>query len=198
VETSNGGDTWTEIEPSRLPPANAGEGSFAASGTCVAVHGDSLAWIGTGASAAGARVLRTTDRGRTWSVANTPIVSGSSAGIASVAFRDARNGAALGGDIALPDSVRNNVALTADGGATWRLGGRPSFTGAVYGAAWVPGAPRPTLVAVGPRGVSVSGDGGGSWLPVDTLTHWGIGMASPRRGWIVGPGGRIHLLRTWR
>jgi photosystem II stability/assembly factor-like uncharacterized protein len=198
VETSNGGDTWNEVEPARLPPANEGEGSFAASGTCVAVHGESHAWIGTGASAAGARVLRTTDRGRTWQVARTPIVSGSAAGIASVAFRDARNGAALGGDIALPDSVRDNVALTSDGGVTWRLGGRPSFTGAVYGAAWVPGAPRPTLVAVGPRGVSVSGDGGGSWLPVDTLNHWGIGMASPARGWIVGPGGRIHRLRVWR
>lgn len=198
VETRDGGETWTEVDPARLPPANEGEGSFAASGTCVAVHGDSLGWIGTGASAAGARVLRTTDRGRTWHVADTPIVSGSAAGIASVAFRDARNGAALGGDIAWPDSVRDNVALTSDGGATWRLGGRPSFTGAVYGAAWVPGAPRPTLVAVGPRGVSASADGGGTWVPVDTLNHWGIGVASPTRAWIVGPGGRIHLLRTWR
>lgn len=198
VETSDGGASWSEVAPARLPAANEGEGSFAASGTCVAVHGDSLAWIGTGASAAGARVLRTTNRGRTWDVADTPIVAGSAAGIASVAFRDGVNGAALGGDIALPDSARDNVALTGDGGRTWRLGGRPSFTGAVYGAAWVPGAPQPTLVAVGPRGVSASADGGLTWLPVDTMNHWGIGIASPGRGWIVGPGGRIHRLRTWR
>jgi photosystem II stability/assembly factor-like uncharacterized protein len=197
VETTDG-ENWREVSPARLPPAMEGEGSFAASGTCVAVHGDSLAWIGTGASGVGARVLRTTNRGRTWQAAMTPIVTGGAAGIASVAFRDARNGAALGGDIALPDSVRDNVALTSDGGTTWRLGGRPTFTGAVYGAAWVPGAPRPTLVAVGPRGVSISGDGGNSWLPVDTLNHWGIGIASPTRGWVVGPRGRIHRLRTWQ
>jgi photosystem II stability/assembly factor-like uncharacterized protein len=198
VETSDGGSRWTEVAASRLPPASEGEGSFAASGTCVAVYGDSLAWIGTGASPAGARVLRTTDRGRTWDAAMTPIVAGSAAGIASVAFRDARNGAALGGDIALPDSVRDNVALTTDGGLTWEPGGRPAFTGAVYGAAWVPHAPRPTLLAVGPRGVSVSADGGRSWLAVDTLNHWGIGVASSRHGWITGPGGRIHHVRTYR
>jgi photosystem II stability/assembly factor-like uncharacterized protein len=198
IETADGGGSWTEVAPERLPAAQEGEGSFAASGTCVAVHGDSLAWIGTGASAAGARVLRTTDRGRTWVAASTPIVAGSAAGIASVAFRDARHGAALGGDIALPDSVRDNVALTSDGGATWTLGGRPSFTGAVYGGAWVPGAPQPTLVAVGPRGVSVSADGGRVWAPVDTLNHWGIGMAGPGRGWLVGPGGRITRIAVYR
>jgi photosystem II stability/assembly factor-like uncharacterized protein len=198
METSDGGATWTEVPPARLPPASEGEGSFAASGTCMAIHGESAAWVGTGASASGARVLRTTDRGRTWHVSTTPIVAGSAAGIASVAFRDARNGVALGGDISLPDSMRDNVALTQDGGATWELGGRPSFTGAAYGAAWVPHAPRPTLLAVGPRGVSVSADGGRGWMPVDTLNHWGIGVASPRHGWITGPGGRIHHVRMYR
>jgi len=198
METTNGGATWTEVPPSRLPPANPGEGSFAASGTCVAVHGDSRAWIGTGASPAGARVLRTTDRGRTWQVATTPIVAGDAAGIASVAFRDANHGAALGGDMGAPTARTDNVALTADGGATWQLGGRPTFAGAVYGAAWVPRAPRPTLVAVGPGGVSVSDDGGRAWTPIDSLTHWGIGMAAPDRGWIVGPRGRIHRIRIFR
>jgi photosystem II stability/assembly factor-like uncharacterized protein len=195
VETRDGGASWTPIAAERLPPANDGEGAFAASGTCVVAYGDSTAWIGTGASAGGARVLRTTDRGRTWSVAPTPIVRGETAGIASLAFRDALHGAALGGDIAQPDSLTNNVAVTRDGGATWQLAGRPPFTGAVYGSAWVPGMPAPTLVAVGPRGLGYSVDGGRSWLALDTLNHWGVAFTSPDRGWAVGPNGRITRLR---
>lgn len=198
IETADGGATWTRIPADRLPPAREGEGAFAASGTCLVVRGDATAWIGTGASDGGARVLRTTDRGRTWSVAETPIVKGTSAGIASLAFRNERHGAALGGDIAEPDSPSDNVALTRDGGETWTLGGRPTFTGAVYGSSWVPGAPEPTLVAVGPKGVSYSTDGGVGWAALDTLNHWGVAFASPERGWAVGPEGRISRLRLYR
>ena len=53
----------------------------------------------------------------------------------------------------------DNVAATDDGGRTWTLAGRPSFPGAVYGAAWMPGAPTPTLVAVGPNGIAYSAIG---------------------------------------
>lgn len=194
IETADGGATWTRVPPDRLPVANEGEGGFAASGTCLVTLGDSTAWIGTGASGGGARVLRTTDRGRTWSVAETPIVKSASGGVFTVAFRDSVNGAALGGDNALPAAQTNNVALTQDGGATWTLGGRPSFPGAVYGSSWVPGAPAPTLVAVGPRGVSYSTDAGNNWLRLDTLNHWAVSFAAPDRGWAVGPDGRISRI----
>jgi photosystem II stability/assembly factor-like uncharacterized protein len=198
IETNDGGATWTRIPPARLPAANEGEGAFAASGTCLVVHGDSMAWIGTGASAAGARVLRTTDRGRSWSVAETPIVRGAAAGIATLAFRDARNGAALGGDIAQPDSLTDNVAFTRDAGLSWQLAASPPFTGAVYGSAWVSGAPTPALVAVGPRGLGYTLDEGRTWLPLDTLNHWGVAFASPERGWAVGPRGRITRIRLFQ
>lgn len=194
IETMDGGTTWTRIPPDRLPPANEGEGGFAASGTCLVAHGDSTAWIGTGASDGGARVLRTTDRGRTWSVVETPLVKSGSGGIFTVAFRDSVNGAVLGGDNALPEAVTDNVALTQDGGTTWALGGRPSFPGAAYGSAWVPGAPAPTLVAVGPRGISYSTNAGRHWLRLDTLDHWAVSFAAPDRGWAVGPGGRISRI----
>jgi len=197
IETSDAGQTWTRIPSDRLPPADAGEGAFAASGTCLVAHGDSTAWIGTGASDGAARVLRTTDRGRTWSVAGTPIVRGEAAGIASLSFRDALHGAALGGDLAQPDSMSDNVALTRDGGLTWVLGGRPPFTGAVYGSAWVTGAPSPTLVAAGPKGLGFSTDTGLTWMPLDTLSHWSVAFRSPDRGWAVGPRGRITRIRLF-
>ena len=198
IITTTDGTTWNPLPVEQLPPANSGEGAFASSGTCLVAHGDSTAWIGTGASDGGARVLRTDNRGRTWTVAETPIIKGGSAGIATLSFRDANNGIAMGGDIANADSMTDNVAVTSDGGRTWTLAGRPAFTGAVYGSAWVPGAPTPTVVAVGPRGISYSTDNGATFVPLDTLNHWSVAFASPSAGWAVGPGGRISKLAIWR
>ena len=197
ITTADGGAIWERVPPDSLPPASAGEGSFAASGTCLVTHGEGTAWVGTGAGAS-ARVLKTTDRGRSWTVADTPIVGGTpAAGIASLAFRDADNGAALGGVIDRPDDYSDNVAVTSDGGSTWTLAGRPSFPGAVYGAAYVPGAPTPTLVAVGPNGMAYSADNGMTWTSLDTRGHWSVAFASTRSGWAVGPEGRVTHIRLF-
>jgi photosystem II stability/assembly factor-like uncharacterized protein len=193
LTTADGGATWSPVPASALPDALPGEGGFAASGTCVVARAPGDAWIGTGNTSA-ARVLHTSDRGRTWTSASTPVLAGDAAGIASVAFRDAKHGVVLGGPIGKPDARTDNVAITADGGRTWRLGGRPSFSGAVYGSAYVPRAATPTLVAVGPKGAALSRDDGRTWTQVDTLAYWAVGFASPSAGWAVGPNGRITKL----
>ena len=86
---------------------------------------------------------------------------------------------------------QSRVAITEDGGRTWRLAGRPERPGAVFGGAFVPGAPSPTLVAVGPTGIAVSTDFAATWTTVDTLSHWSVAFGAPRIGWAVGPDGRI-------
>jgi photosystem II stability/assembly factor-like uncharacterized protein len=184
------GATWTRVPDAALPPAQAGEGSFAASGTCVTVQPGGHAWIGTG-NAATARVLHTTDYGRSWTAAPVPIAGGEAAGLASVIFRDARHGLALGGPIGRPTDSALVVARTADGGRSWSPAGWPGFRGAVYGAAYVPGARTPTVIAVGPRGASLSRDDGATWTLLDTASYWSVGAASPNAVWLVGPGGRI-------
>src|SRR5687767_3839545 len=118
ITTADGGRTWTRVALDALPPALDNEGAFAASGTNVAIWGDRHVWIGTGA-AAKARVLRSSDRGRTWAIADTPIPAGPSAGIYSIAFRDALHGIVVGGDYAKEDLALENVAVTDDGGKTW-------------------------------------------------------------------------------
>jgi len=85
LTTANGGRDWTRVPTDNLPPALPNEGAFAASGTNIAVYGKKYAWIGLG-SAVRARVLRTTDGGRTWKVFETPIKSSQSSGIFSLAF----------------------------------------------------------------------------------------------------------------
>ena len=123
VTTSDGGATWTRIPSDRLPPVLVGEAAFAASGTCLAVQsgGGTHVWIATGGGPT-ARVFHSPDRGKTWSVAETPVTAGSaSSGIFSVAFRDAIHGVVVGGDYQQAHGAIPNVALTSDGGRTWRL-----------------------------------------------------------------------------
>jgi photosystem II stability/assembly factor-like uncharacterized protein len=192
------GATWSRVDAAALPAAQPGEGGFAASGTCVATLGGAEgrhAWIATG-NAARPRVLRTTDGGRSWAASEPPLPGGEGAGGASVAFRSATVGAVLGGDIGAPEARGDYVALTTDGGASWQTGGRPTFAGAIYGGAYVPGARQPTLVVVGPGGADWSRDDGRTFARLDTLSYWGLGFVSPHAGWLVGPNGRITRVRV--
>ena len=192
--TKNGTD-WAPLSEAASPPSRSGEGSFAASGTCVVTRNGRYAWFGTGAAAEGqARVFRTSDAGRTWAWSDTPIVTNASAGIAAVAFRDLLHGVAAGGNIAKPDTFLVNVAVTSDGGVTWAAGAVPPFPGPVYGAGYAGNTSRPMLVAVGPRGAAVSWDDARSWALIDTLSYWSVGLDKEGRGWLVGPGGRVRRL----
>jgi len=194
--TVDGGANWERIPPDRLPRAAPGEGGFAASGTCVVTVGRATAFAGTG-NAPGAQVLKTTDAGRSWTGTPVPVVSGEGAGIASVAFRDSLHGAAIGGEIGKPSGRGDYVAFTVDGGRSWTPGGRFTFAGPAYGAAYVPTVDRPRLVAVGPGGADVSRDDGRSWTKLDTLAYWSVGFASPSAGWAVGPRGRVVRIRLY-
>jgi len=145
------GKTWRPIPPSQLPEAVEGEGAFAASNSCIAilsspsvasatveerrfsaasdtqkkgasaaVGSDSNIWFATGGKVA--RVFHSPDRGQTWQVFDTPILHGpESAGIFSIAFRDAEHGIIAGGDYKHPRDDGPNLAATADGGKTWTL-----------------------------------------------------------------------------
>jgi photosystem II stability/assembly factor-like uncharacterized protein len=77
-------------------------------------------WFATGGKAA--RVFHSPDGGKTWEAFNTPILHGpDSAGIFSIAFRDAKHGVIAGGDYKHPDDDGPNLAFTEDGGKTWTL-----------------------------------------------------------------------------
>src|SRR5262249_52247749 len=128
VLTTSDGRTWTRIPDDRLPPALKGEGAFAASGSHVAVVGRACIWVGATAS----RVLRSLDGGRTWTIAATPLATGAATGIFSIAFRDRDHGIVVGGNYQKEQDAIDNVAITADGGATWTLGrGLGGFRSAV-------------------------------------------------------------------
>lgn len=190
LRTEDGGASWTRVPEEALPPAQDGEGGFAASGSCVETGPGGRAWIATG-NAETPRLLWTEDEGRSWSFSPAPVVGGAAAGLTTVDFLDGRRGIALGGIIG-QDTVRvDNVTVSLDGGREWILGGRPAMRGPVYGASWVPDAPTPTVFAVGPGGADYSTDGGMTWQTAAQETYWAVSFASLGAGWAVGPEGRI-------
>jgi len=191
--TDDGGVTWARVPPDGLPGALPNEGSFAASGTCLVVQGATNAWIATGGATA-ARVFRSTDRGRTWAVAETPVHSGDggAAGIFSVAFTDASHGIVVGGNYSQPKTAYVNIALSSDGGATWHAAAGPTPAGFLSAVTTVPGASTGTVVATGLVGTAISGDGGDRWSMVDTVGYNAVAFAGVNdAGWVVGDRGRI-------
>jgi len=192
IRTEDGGRNWVRIPAGAFPPALPGEGYFASSGTNVATWGSRNAWLGTGA-ASEARVLRSSDRGRNWEVASTPLPAGPSTGIFSVAFRDALNGVVVGGDYQLETEAVDNVALTHDGGATWILSPGPGLSGYRSAVAFVPAAANPTWMAVGPSGVDYSINDGASWMAGEANGFHAISFAKVgTAAWAVGDDGRIE------
>jgi photosystem II stability/assembly factor-like uncharacterized protein len=186
LTTDDGGASWQRRNP---PAALPNEGSFAASNSCLALFGKRDAWFATGGPGA-ARVFHSKDRGRTWTVAATPVRhDGAAAGIFSLAFAGARHGIAVGGDYSKDGEDRQNIALTSDGGRTWLAppdAGPKGFRSAV---ACLPG--RELWIVTGTSGSDVSSDGGKTWKLFDRGAYNAMSFAPGGDGWAVGPQGRI-------
>lgn len=187
------GKTWNRVPDDRLPPAQPNEGFFAASGTNIAVLGKDDVWIGTGA-AGKARVLRSSDHGRSWTIAETPLLSGAKSGIYSIAFRDNRNGVVVGGTYDKEPEALDNCAVTSDGGATWTLIKEHGLSGFRSVVVYLPGKSG-SLLAVGPSGSDVSTDDGRTWTPLPGPGFHTFSLAPEAGiGWGAGSQGRIAKL----
>ena len=187
LTTEDGGLHW---QRRKLPPALPGEGAFAASNSCLVVHGGREAWFGTGGPS-GARVFHSQDGGQNWDVSGTPLRHDSAgAGIFSLAFADALHGVAVGGDYGQPTDAAGNFAGTADGGRTWTAPSAGCPNGYRSAVAFLAG--RKVWIAVGTSGSDVSRDGK-SWKSFDSVAYNALGTSGDEV-WAVGPGGRIGRL----
>ena len=191
VLVTEDGSVWREVAAEALPEPLAGEAAFAASGTAIAVYGAGHAWFGTGGGDH-ARVFRTTDGGRQWTVVSTPLPAGSSAGIFGLAFRDARRGVAVGGDYRAPDGSAPNLMRTSDGGLTWTVVSATGLVGVQYGVVHVD---ESVYVAGGPTGTAVSVDDGLIWSRLDSTAYNTVTAAGALAAvWAAGRAGRVARL----
>ena len=192
LSTSDGGRSWARVPNAGIPDAQTGEFQFSASGQCVTVAGRKDAWLATGGGAT-ARVLHSGDRGRTWRASDTPLLSNPSAGVFAVAFRTPRQGIAIGGDFLNPTGGEDNLALTYDGGRTWR---EPANSPQGYrsGVTYHPFLGS-VLIAVGPTGSDLSVDGGRHWWQFDDGTFDTVDCGRDGACWASGAQGRVATLR---
>jgi photosystem II stability/assembly factor-like uncharacterized protein len=213
--TANGGKTWAPVtDPESGHPGKnlqplPNESFFAASNSSLAAL-DGWLWIGTSQS----RVLRRklspgnfqaafcagamdplslscgipwTD----WESAQVPLTHGpASAGIFSLAFRDANYGMAVGGNYQKPKDPAGTAAWTSDGGQHWTAAQTPPH-GYRSAVAW--DADAKAWITVGPNGSDISYDDGKTWAPLDN-GNWNA-LSLP---WVVGPKGRIAKIDEGR
>jgi photosystem II stability/assembly factor-like uncharacterized protein len=181
------GKRWNPLPNGDMPMALPGEGAFAASNTCLLLAGQEI-FFGTGGPVA--RVFRSPDSGRTWSVVQTPIAHGNvSSGIFSIARRDEKEIVVVGGDYQDPKRASAVAAYSRDEGQTWQL------------SAQQPGGYRSAVVckdnavcvAIGPNGedVSLSKIAADGWTPTDSLNLNAVAILDFKHGWAVGPNGTI-------
>lgn len=193
IRTTDRGDTWHEIPKEGFPHKLNPEFGFAASGTGIPVQGRKTVWLGMGGVKS--RVFKSEDGGMNWSVAETPVVhGGQSTGIYSVAFKNKKVGISVGGDYT-NQSIKNTMAYTNDGGATWHLPEKQThqyrecvahYRGNIF-------------FAVGPSGFDMTTDNGKNWHPhyweVNNLTAVAFAKSS-NVGFAVGKGGQIYKIKV--
>jgi len=178
IATADAGATWTVQPNAGMPPAKEKEYAFAATGSCLVAPPGAAA--GTYLFASGgpdaSHVYKTVDNGVTWTVADTTFPATEYGGASSLAFRNATEGVAVGGDAKAAAGASGGVAVTGDAGASWK-GAAKAPADFRSGAAWVDVAGN-TLVAVGMTGSDVSTDGGQSWTTFDKTNLFSIDCAA--------------------
>ncbi len=188
LRTSDGGKTWKRIKG---PQALKGEAGFAASGTCVRTLGKKHAWMITGGRIDHTRVYRSRNRGKTWDMSVSPVLSGKmSAGLFSVAFINEKRGIVVGGDYIKEDSSIKTFALTEDGGKSW-IGSddfNPVFQSAT-GVIKFEG--KDFIITAGPKGVYLT-NGRNSWKKISGYGYHCLSVTPDRKAvWFAGSKGRI-------
>lgn len=182
--TEDGGETWSKLSCESLPEIIKGEAFFAASNTNIKTIGSNV-WIASGGNKA--RILKSTDFGKTWQIFETPIIQGDGPqGIYSIDFSDEKNGIVIGGDYSKPLAKKGNKAITTDGGENWTLvaeNHNPNYKSCVQ---YVPNTAGKEIFAVGKTGISFSNDGGITWKEVSKEPYYAIQFIDKNTAWLSG------------
>jgi photosystem II stability/assembly factor-like uncharacterized protein len=171
---------WKELPQEQMPAALLQEGAFAASNSSLLLYGKTEMYFATGGPRA--RVFHSADLGQTWTVNETPILSGKpSQGIFSI-VRAGDTVVVVGGDYSKTKEALKTAAYSNDEGESWHLAETlpTGFRSAVdtFDAGFV---------AVGPNGAETSRDGV-HWVPIDSPGLNAVTFISGK-GWGVGAKG---------
>ena len=180
------GRHWNQLPAANLPAALAKEGAFAASNSNLLLVSEDEFYFVTGGFAA--RVLHTSDGGKSWNASPAPIAAdNASSGI--FAIRRAVNGRLLvvGGDYANPAMALRIAAPSSDGGKTWRSAlTQPSG----YRSA-VAALNADEFLAVGPTGSDISTGHAVHWISFPSPPLNAVFALDAKHVYAAGPKGLI-------
>ena len=166
ITTLDGGNSWQKTPTNQIPKLEVGEAAFAASNTNIVIKGNST-WIVSGGKKS--RIFYSDDKGKSWSVYETPIVQGKQmTGIFTADFYGSKIGFISGGNYEVLTQNFDNKARTTDGGKTWELVAQNQGFGYTSCVQYVPNSNGKGLVAVGASGLFYSNNGGASWLQLSS------------------------------
>ncbi len=193
LRTRDGGKSWQQMKPAKMPRVLPGEGAFAASNSSLSLDcGDPRGICFATGGGEKSRLFRSNDNGNTWNAFPTPIPAGKlSAGIFAISFHG-NEGVAAGGDYQQQNKADKNVAFTSDGGRTWTVA---PFNFEYRSGVFYDVNER-TVVAVGPTGSEISNDSGKSWRNIGGEQHWNaVAGSACGKFAAAGPDGRIAILK---
>ena len=189
IKTEDGGGNWNRL--AKLPLAVKGEINFAASNTCIAYLPSGQIYIVTGGTKA--RILTSYDHGESWNYAETPVMTGESAGLFSVHFTNFTFGVAVGGDYNDPDREGIRAIYTEDGGKHW------------HEAESMPAAFRSCVVslkddllfAIGKTGCDYSSDRGRNWTVINSVGYYAASAVEGKNIlFLAGEEGRVAKVKV--
>lgn len=185
ILTKDGGNTWSKIPCSNLPPTVDGEAAFAASNSNISIF-ENHAWLVSGGKKA--RVFHSEDYGQHWEVYDTPIIQGGMmTGIFTSHFYDEQNGIIFGGNWEEQTHNQNNKAITQDGGQTWQVVANGQYPGYRSSVRYIPNSKGPELWAVGIPGISYSKNGGQTWQNISSDSFYTIRVCKNNQSaWLAG------------
>jgi photosystem II stability/assembly factor-like uncharacterized protein len=115
-----------------------------------------------------------------------------------VAFRDPWHGVVGGGDLDPNDPNNAKMAVSGDGGVSWKLTNNPPVTGAIFGLSYVgqkggdQSGGGAVVVTANTGGAAWTPDEGNTWFTLPGVSgYWAVAFASPEAGWLVGSSGTI-------
>ena len=188
IRTENGGKEWERVVD--IPNVEEGEANFAASNTCIEFLPSGKAWIATGGKTA--RVFYSSDFGKSWQVAETPIIQGqSSTGIFSISFKNDLEGVIVGGTYDQPELNENIAAFTIDGGKTWQTSETmpKEYRSCVQ---FISNGKEKLFFAIGKTGCDISIDGGKNWEFISENGYYTFRpIPGKLEGFVAGGDGRI-------
>lgn len=143
-KTTDGGESWQTITINQV--LNDGEASFAASNACIALYKNQV-WFSTQN-----RIFHSSDKGKSWKVLETPFKKTATQGIFGIFFTDQNTGFAVGGDYQNENSETLQLAITKDGGISWKTENQQMGQGVSESVELLPGN---RMIISGTKGINL-------------------------------------------